>query len=76
MAIPLEDLKIGQTVKYLIGTRKGMNAKIADIQKSTLSVKNTYIVTLTFDDDSLPPHLKTQPLTVYNGILDECEIDF
>ncbi|WP_193199758.1 hypothetical protein [Nostoc sp. MG11] len=76
MAILITELKIGQPVKYLIGTRNGMSAKVTDISKSSLSIKNTYIVTLTFDDDSLSPHLKTQPLTAYDGKLEGCEIEF
>lgn len=44
------------------------------ISKSSLSLKNTYIVTLTFDDDSLPNHLKTQQLTVYDELLEGCEL--
>jgi hypothetical protein len=74
MAIPATQLKIGQSVKYLIGTRNGMSAAITDISKSSLSLKNTHIVTLTFDDDSLPNHLKTQQLTVYDELLEGCEI--
>ncbi|QFS50852.1 hypothetical protein GXM_08346 [Nostoc sphaeroides CCNUC1] len=50
-----------------------MSAAITDITKSSLSIKNTLIVTLTFDDDSLPNHLKTQQLTVYNELLVGCE---
>ncbi|MHC0069018.1 hypothetical protein ACWATR_40175 [Nostoc sp. UIC 10890] len=74
MAIPAAELKIGQSVRYLIGTRSGMSAAITDISKSSLSIKNTHIVTLTFDDDSLPNHLKTQQLTVYDELLEGCEI--
>ncbi|WP_292808289.1 MULTISPECIES: hypothetical protein [unclassified Nostoc] len=74
MGIPAAELKIGQSVKYLIGTRSGMSAAITDISKSSLSIKNTHIVTLTFDDDSLPNHLKTQQLTVYDELLSGCEI--
>lgn len=59
MAIPLAEMKIGLSVKYLIGTRNGMSAIVTDIRKSSLSRKDTHVVTLTFDDDSLPPHLKT-----------------
>ncbi|MCC5632698.1 hypothetical protein [Nostoc sphaeroides] len=73
MAIPATELRIGQSVRYLIGTRTGMSAAITDITKSSLSIKNTLIVTLTFDDDSLPNHLKTQQLTVYNELLVGCE---
>lgn len=51
-----------------------VSAAITDISKSSLSLKNTYIVTLTFDDDSLPNHLKTQQLTVYDELLEGCEI--
>ncbi|MBW4426920.1 MAG: hypothetical protein KME50_21355 [Nostoc desertorum CM1-VF14] len=60
-------------MKYLIGTRSGMSAAITDISKSSLSLKNTHIVTLTFDD-SLPNHLKTQQITVYDELLEGCEI--
>jgi hypothetical protein len=76
MSIPLADLKIGQPVKYLIGTRSGLTAKVSDIRKCPLSIKNTYVITLTFDDDSLPPHLKTQEITVYNGIVEWCDVEF
>ncbi|MEA5505953.1 hypothetical protein VB735_23110 [Halotia wernerae UHCC 0503] len=76
MTIKLSELQIGQPVRYLIGTRNGQSAKVSDITKSFLSVKDTHVVTLTFDDDLLPPHLKTQPLTAYNGIVEGCEIDF
>ncbi len=76
MSIPLSDLKIGQPVKYLIGSRNGMKATVTDISKTSFSTKNTHVVTLTFDDDSLSPHLKTQPLTVYDGVLEGCEIEF
>lgn len=74
MAIPAAELKIGLSVRYLIGTRSGISAAITDISKSSLSLKNTHIVTLTFDDDSLPNHLKTQQLTVYDELLEGCEI--
>lgn len=74
MAIPRSELKIGQSVRYLIGTRSGMSAAITDITKSSLNIKNTYIVTLTFDDNSLPNHLKTQQLTVYDELLEGCEM--
>ncbi|MBH8573539.1 hypothetical protein I8752_11020 [Nostocaceae cyanobacterium CENA369] len=76
MAVPLTDLKIGQPVKYLIGTRNGLTAKVTDIRKCSMSIKDTHVVTLTFDDDSLPPHLKTQEITAYNGIVEGCEIEF
>ncbi|MEA5508080.1 hypothetical protein VB735_34365 [Halotia wernerae UHCC 0503] len=76
MTIKLSEIEIGQPVRYLIGIRNGQAAKVTDIQKSLLTVKDTHVVTLTFDDDSLPPHLKTQPLTAYNGIVEGCEIDF
>lgn len=57
MSIPLTDLKVGQPVKYLIGVRKGMRATVTDISKEPLSRKDTHVITLAFDDDSLPPHL-------------------
>jgi hypothetical protein len=49
---------------------------VSDLRKLPLSVKDTHVVMLTFEDDSLSPHLKTQPLTAYNGIGEGCEIDF
>lgn len=69
MTIELSELQIGQPVRYLLGTRNGKSAKVSDMTKSHLSVKDTHVVVLTFDDNSLPPHLKTQPLTAYNGIV-------
>ncbi|MBE9210864.1 hypothetical protein IQ244_31065 [Nostoc sp. LEGE 06077] len=61
---------------YLIGTRNGMSAIVTSMRKSPLSLKNTHIITLTFDDDSLPPHLKTQELISYNSLVEGCEIEF
>lgn len=76
MAIPLADLKIGQRVTYLVGTRNGMSAIVTSMRKSPLSLKNTHIITLTFDDESLPPHLKTQELISDNSLVEGCEIEF
>ncbi|MCC5603949.1 hypothetical protein [Nostoc favosum] len=75
MTVELSQLQIAQPVRYLIGIHNGKTAKISNIRKSPLSIKDTHVVMLTFDDDSLTPHLKTQSLTAYNGIIAECEID-
>ncbi|MBD2472602.1 hypothetical protein H6G90_34175 [Nostoc sp. FACHB-145] len=61
---------------YLIGARNGMSAIVTSMRKSPLSVKDTHIITLTFDDESLPSHLKTQELISYNSLVEGCEIEF
>ncbi|MCC5640410.1 hypothetical protein LC593_32180 [Nostoc sp. CHAB 5844] len=53
-----------------------MTAKVTDIRKCPLSVKDTHVITLAFDDESLPPHLKTQEVTAYNGVVEWCEVEF
>ncbi|MCC5639782.1 hypothetical protein LC593_28950 [Nostoc sp. CHAB 5844] len=76
MAIPLDEIKLGLLVKYLIGTRNGLTAIVTEIRKCSLSIKDTYVITLAFDDDSLPDHLKTQEVTAYGGIVEWCEVEF
>ncbi|WP_242054657.1 hypothetical protein [Nostoc sp. FACHB-190] len=76
MAIPLAQMKIGLSVKYLIGTRSRLTARVSEIRKCSLSIKDTHVITLTFDDESLPPHLRTQDVTAYNGVVEWCEVEF
>lgn len=53
---------VGEKVKYLIGTRTSLVATIGNIESHPLSNKS-FVFKLVFDDESLAPHLKDQPVT-------------
>lgn len=53
---------VGEKVKYLVGSRTNLVATIGNIESHPLSNKS-FVFKLVFDDESLPLHLKEQPVT-------------
>ncbi len=54
---------VGEKITYLVqGRRFGLVAKITNIMRHPLTEKSV-VFELLFEDETLPEHLKTQPLT-------------
>ncbi|MEC4819619.1 MAG: hypothetical protein SAK29_41070 [Scytonema sp. PMC 1069.18] len=53
---------VGEEVRYLQGTRKGMTAIVESIAPSPISDKSI-VFSLVFDSGELPAHLQTQQVT-------------